>query len=606
MAGAAAASGLGEEQLGSFVANSGAPIMVIAEDGETLFLNEGFTAATGCGRDEVVRLADWLAASAAVGYLTRVQRFIADAFGGGDCSRSCETTITAHDGTLRQWSLTAAAPLRFADGRRYCVVTGRDVTEQRNAEQALRVSRAESVAQHEELESLYNEAPVGLCLFDPGLRFVRINDFLADINGLPVADHLGRTVREVVPHLADAAEPLLRRVFADGLPLRNMLISGITAKEPGLVRHWREDFYPVKDADGQVRAVGAIVFDVTDQKRYEAELRERDERLQAALAVSRTGTFRWTLGSDRVEADNSLHRLLQLPPEQTFSRLDEMLDCVHAEDRADFEAALRQAGAVGSGVVRDFRLPPASTGVRWITARCQAFVDEDGRPTYVTGACVDITERKETEERLTLVVAELNHRVRNSLATVQAIAMQTLRDDRSPAAACDAFVGRLHALADAHTLLADAEWQGADVRDVVRKILAPYGADDDDGVDAAPARVRLRGQGIRLTPRATVCLGMVLHELAANAVKHGALSEAQGHAAVTWSLAEDAGTVALSLSWTEAGGPRVQPPVRDGFGLTFIRRSVMHDLCGTTEADFAPEGLAYRIQFPAAGAVRPA
>lgn len=459
--------------------------------------------------------------------------------------------------------------------------------------------------QFQELQGLYNEAPVGLCLFDRELRFIRINRILADINGRSVADHLGRTVREIVPELADAAEPLLRRVFAEGKPLRDIILSGSTLREPNVIRHWREDYYPVRNADGDVWAVGAIVFDITAQRRFEAELRERDERLRAALAVSRTGTFRWTIADDAVEADGSLDRLLFLPPGETPHALDTLLQCIDKDDRDAFGAALRQAAQDGGDLSCDFRLPAvANSPVRWLTARCRAFAGQDGRPLYITGACVDITERKEAEERQRLLVAELNHRVRNSLAAVQSIAVQTLTDAQPPAVTREAFLGRLRALGHTHTLLADADWQGANLGDVVRLILRPY--EGLPGQHPSSGRVRLHGQHVRLTPRATVCLGMILHELATNAAKYGGLSRPTGSAAVSWSLVEEDETVNLCLLWEEAGGPPVSPPVRPGFGLNFVRRSLRHDLGGTADVTFQPAGLTCRISMPARAAVRAA
>lgn len=570
------------------------PVIVHSETGATLAVSAGFTIATGYRRDDVPRLHDWLAHPASEDD-SHVMRFLETLFRPDrpDCIYCA--AIRTRRGDELWWQLSAAPPRRLADGARCCVINARDIRSGREGRAAAGLSEAQIVAQLEELASLYRKAPVGLCLFDRNLKFLRINSILADINGLPPVEHIGRTLREVVPALADAAEPLLRRVLVEGAPLRDISLSGTTAREPNVVRHWREDYYPVKAGDGSVRAVGAIVFDVSEQKRIEAELRERDERLRLALAASKTGTFRWTVSDDRLETDESLDRLLRLPLGRSPRTLGDFLNCLAAEDRLAVGETLRGAAHAGGDVAYDFRVPTAGSSPRWLAARCRAFLDGDGRPAHLTGACVDITERKESEERLTLLVAELNHRVRNTLAAVQSIAIQTIGADGSPASVSGSFIGRLHAMACAHTLLADADWQGADLADVVRSILA-------SDAERNPERIRLAGAPVRLTPRAAVCLGMVLHELATNAGRYGALSVPRGRVSIAWSLVEE-GTANLSLHWQEAGGPAAVPPKKEGFGLTFTRRSVGHDLGGSAEVDFAAEGLSCLIRFPAKDAV---
>src|SRR5690606_17928684 len=162
---------------------------------------------------------------------------------------------------------------------------------------------------------------------------------------------------------------------------------------------------------------------------------------------------------------------------------------------------------------------------RWMSLRCETILDDQGAPVKTFGVLSDITERKQSEEHQKLLVAELNHRVKNTLAAVQSIANQTLRDaDPGPRSA---FVGRLHALAQAHGLLSRTDGQGADLAEVLRVELLPHAG-------GAPDRITLDGPPVRVGPRAALTLGMAFHELATNAAKYGALSVGDGRVAVRW------------------------------------------------------------------------
>ena len=190
----------------------------------------------------------------------------------------------------------------------------------------------------------------------------------------------------------------------------------------------------------------------------------------------------------------------------------------------------------------------------------------------------DVTERKRAEETRRLLIGELNHRVKNTLATVQAIAAQGLRHAASPADFQHTFTGRLQALARAHSLLSSAVWESAGLRHLIEQQLA-IGA-------IARERLSLDGPDIRLAPEPALRFALVLHELATNAHKYGALSNDTGTVALSWSL--DGGF--LSLQWVERGGPPVAPPEKSGFGTQLIRNSLSPE-GGTASIDFPPEGM---------------
>ena len=199
----------------------------------------------------------------------------------------------------------------------------------------------------------------------------------------------------------------------------------------------------------------------------------------------------------------------------------------------------------------------------------------------------------QSERRLQLMVNELNHRVKNSLATVQAVAAQTFRAAGSVREAQQALSGRIQALARAHDVLTETRWDTAELLEIIQGAVLPYMAPGDE-------RIRLEGPAAPLAPKAAVCLSLALHELATNAAKHGALSEDSGTVNVVWTLSrqEETGRQILKLDWTERGGPAVAQPLRRGFGMGLLQRSLPADLNGTVELDFGAEGLTCVIQAP--------
>jgi two-component sensor histidine kinase len=207
-------------------------------------------------------------------------------------------------------------------------------------------------------------------------------------------------------------------------------------------------------------------------------------------------------------------------------------------------------------------------------------------------------QRHHADQHQQLLLNELNHRVKNTLATVQSIAMQTSRNAHEPARFAEAFTARIGALARAHELLSEASWDGALLRDVIRQTLAPYVAQSGEG------RVSLAGPAIHLGPNAAVTLNMAFHELATNAAKYGALSVDAGRVEVTWRLEDGAGPAILGLEWRETGGPPVTEPVRRGFGSRLIEQALAREFEGEAELSFVPAGVICRMRLPLSAKMR--
>jgi PAS domain S-box-containing protein len=218
-------------------------------------------------------------------------------------------------------------------------------------------------------------------------------------------------------------------------------------------------------------------------------------------------------------------------------------------------------------------------------------VDENKATVGSIVTLTDMTERKRAEEQQTLLVAELNHRVKNILAIVQSVAGQTLRSSTSVERFADAFTGRLKALAIAHDILTQTRWIGIGLKELVAAVLAPYRS-------PGGTRVNICGPAVLLPARAVVPLSMVLHEMTTNAAKYGALSSPQGAIEITWQVS---GNKSVELVWQERGGPPVEAQGSAGFGTKLIDQVVSYDLDGSTKLDFDPAGARWTVAFPVSG-----
>jgi two-component sensor histidine kinase len=228
----------------------------------------------------------------------------------------------------------------------------------------------------------------------------------------------------------------------------------------------------------------------------------------------------------------------------------------------------------------EYRVKQLDGSWRWLSAWGLVEFEGEGvnrKPVAIAGASRDLSERKQAEELQRLLGNELNHRVKNTLATVQSIVNQTVRGTVDIEVARNAVNARIVSLAGAHDLLTERSWSGADIADLVARAIAPFGT----------GQISVDGPSLDVPPNQALALSLALHELATNAAKYGALSRPEGRVELHWKLQEDR----LSLSWRESGGPRVAPPSRRGFGSRLIENALCRDLGGQTRLEFAPDGV---------------
>lgn len=295
------------------------------------------------------------------------------------------------------------------------------------------------------------------------------------------------------------------------------------------------------------------------------------------------GTAKWS---------ESLYRLFGVDPAGYEPTLENWFLCTHAEDRPLVRETVRTAIENHGSLSIEYRVSHPQLGDRWLLQIGRTFgITEVGRPVRMAGIVLDITARKESEEHQKLLLAELNHRVKNTLAIVQSIASQTTKHSESLESFRESFEGRLRALAKAHGLATQSHWKSIDLRSLVNLALAPYANESGDNI-------AIEGPAVSLKTAAALALSMILHELSTNAAKYGALSVQNGLTAVRWEVLDDGGARVVHLTWRETGGPTVRAAGRRGFGSHLIERSVEYDLGGSALIDLRPEGLWCEMVFP--------
>jgi PAS domain S-box-containing protein len=342
---------------------------------------------------------------------------------------------------------------------------------------------------------------------------------------------------------------------------------------------------PLRDASGALVGAVNMLVDISERKRAQ----ESVQRLISIVESSDDAIVSKDLNGVIASWNKGAERLFGYAAEEVigkpitilipWDRQDEepgILDRIRRGERIDHYETVRRR--------KDGSLVEISLTVSPIK-------DAQGRVIGVSKIARDITERRRAEERQKALLDELNHRVKNTLATVQSLAAQTIRGSGVPNDVRAAFEARLMALSRTHDQLSREQWQSADFGSIIHDIFAPYRSDSAD-------RVHLDGPTVKVAPQSALTLGMVLHELATNAAKYGALSASGGALTVSWKVVANGAGPTLALKWHESGGPPVRTPQRRGFGSRLVERGITHELKGSAHIAFEPDGVRCEIQVP--------
>lgn len=427
---------------------------------------------------------------------------------------------------------------------------------------------------------LLSPVPIVLLWGEDGIMIY--NDAYSVFAGQRHPQLLGSKVREGWVEVADFNDNVMRVGLAGKtLAFRDQELA--LERRGKLEPVWMNLYYsPVLDESGKPAGVIAIVVETTEKVLAQKRLAESERRFRALTTASSDIIYRMSADWREMRALDGRNFLADVD----MPSIAWMEDYLFEEDRPRVEAAIAQAVAAVKPFQLEHRVRQADGSIGWIFSRAVPVANEAGEVVEWFGAASDITERVRTTEHLRLVVNELNHRVKNTLAMVQAIARRTFHSATDVAQAQEQFGARLVALAQANDLLTGERWAGASLQAAIAQAVRPHQHD--------PARCIITGADLRISPKTALALTMAMHELATNAVKHGAWSKDHGLVRVDWAIE----ATGLRIEWREEGGPAVVPPTRRSFGSRMIERGLAGELGGTVSLHFDPAGVRCVIEAP--------
>ena len=345
------------------------------------------------------------------------------------------------------------------------------------------------------------------------------------------------------------------------------------------------------DATGKLVRIKGLTRDITERKQAELALAERNTQLALAAKVGLVATFAYDVKTERMQISDGYAAIYGFPEGTSEIARCQWRALVLPEDLEGLETFRSQAFANRQREYSlEYRIVLPDRGLRWIETRGFNLYDGEGRPERVIGVNIDVTERKRAEEARKILNAELDHRVKNALATVTAVISHTQQGSRSVADFAAALEGRIRSMAATHELLSSRHWQELSLIELIRRELAPY---------AASKNTEISGPTVLLKPEAGQALAMVLHELATNAAKYGALSTNKGRVLIRWDRPLNGRPLSsLVLKWREIGGPRVDAPGKSSYGASTIHDLIPYEFGGTVDLVFAPEGVRCRLELP--------
>ena len=504
----------------------------------------------------------------------------------GEAESYCiEKRYVRKDGGIVWASLTVGCVRKTDGGVDYFVSVVQDITDRKRAEARL----AERNAQ---LDLAGKIARIGRFMYDHATKKSQLSPGCAAIYGLPEGtleisreDWRARVHPDDLPSL----DAVVRRAFTNG---EREFVLEFRIFRGGQVR-WIESrtLISYNEAGKPVRRIGAQI-DVTERKQAEQALAERNIQLALAAKAGLVGSYAYDADTEIMQISAGYAAIHGFPEGTTEIARSECLAGVHPDDIGRVEQFRSEAFRDRRREYNvEYRIIRPGGELRWVETRCFLSFSGEGHPHRVVGVSIDITERKRVEEQQRTLLAELDHRVKNALATVSAVVSHTGQGSRSVADFVAALDGRIRSMATTHELLSSRRWHGVSLTELVRRELAPY---------ATRNNTEINGPGILLKPEAGQAMAMVLHELATNAAKYGALSTKNGRVSIRWDRHLNGHPRShLVFEWQEIGGPPVVALGKSSYGTSTIRDLIPYEFGGTVDLVLAPEGVRCRLELPA-------
>lgn len=426
--------------------------------------------------------------------------------------------------------------------------------------------------------SLLDAIDIGFCIVEMKFdgdgravdyRFLEVNPAFEALTG--IENPVGRWMREVAPTHEQHWFDIYGQVALTGAPAR------FDNPAAALDRWYEVHAYRIDDP--ALRRVAVFFQDITERRRAETALRESEARFRA-MADTAPAPVWVTTATGPVEFINTAFaELIGRPREELLG--DAWIGLMHPDDIPGVVAQRQAARANLEPYVFEARFKSVR-GWRTMQASSRPRFDEGGCFAGYVGVAIDVTDIRNAQARQQLLIHELNHRVKNTLATVQSLAHQTVRGDIAADEARHRLTERLLALSAAHNVLTQESWEGAQLRQIVEETVRPYQA-----VTAEGPRIAFEGDSVWLAPNAALAFSMALHELATNAAKYGALSVDGGRVTIRCRADDDE----VEMVWEERDGPPVDKPSGSGFGLRLLERGLAADLGSSAKIEFRRTGV---------------
>jgi PAS domain S-box-containing protein len=479
------------------------------------------------------------------------------------------------------WTRVAAVPFRNDSGEiQGAIAVVSDIDCERHAIEDMRQSELR-------YRQLFEANPHPMFIYDTEtLSFLAVNASALELYGYSREEFAALSMDDIRP--PEDVPHLRKQVAANG---------GRKLTRDSGWRHRKKDgtIFDVEATSHQIEFDGrparlVLVHDVTARKRAEEALLQSENRLRLAMEASSTGMWEWDIHTQSLTWSPECYAILGLTPESVDGIGASIDDLLHPEDRERVKRSFREAVSRGTKLEAEFRINRPDGEVRWLATIGRASYDRDGHPQRMSGTMSDITERRRTEEHNRILMREVNHRSKNLLAVVQAIAAQTTSKG-DPRTFALRFSERLQGLAASHDLLVHNQWRGVGLAELVASQIAPFRS-------ALKDRISLDGPALHINTAAAQSLGLALHELATNAGKYGSLSEAEGNVRISWQVDKSMTPVLFRMKWEETGGPRVKKPERKGFGTVLLADMIRTSLQGKVQLDYAPQGFCWTLEAP--------
>ncbi len=572
------------KELEDFFENSAIGLHIVSGDGIILRANKAELDLLGYTADEYIgrHIAEFHVDAPTIGDILH-------RLSCGEKLDRCPARLRAKDGSIKRVLITSNS--RFDDGKfvnTRCFTT--DVTSLHEAELARRDSESR-------LAATYDAATIGIAEANEAGVLVRVNDTCCKILGRSHDQLIGTAFLDYTLESDRDADMTLyaRQVRGE---IDNYSVRKRARKADGQLVYLDVFSSSVRDDNGKFRYGVRVLQDVSEKQHAEEQIRQSEQQKRDLLEALPAAVYT-TDAEGRITYYNkaSVELAGRTPqigdkwcvswrlywPDGTPLPLDECPMAIAIRENRpvrDVEAVAERPDGT--------RVPfePYPTPLR----------DAKGNLIGAVNMLVDISERKRAESQQKVLIDELNHRVKNTLATVQSLAAQTARHAESLKDFGPRFEARLVAMARAHDLLTKRHWQEAPLNGLVHEVLAPL-------IEGATERVQISGPSISLKPRTALSLTMALNELGTNAVKYGALSTGGGQLTINWRVTNEDGRSLIEFEWKESGGPRVTAPSRRGFGSRLMERCIEGDLGGNLDLAFEPAGINCRISIPVGGNV---